>query len=119
VSLRVRRDLGRRPVAVLTSEYGAQVLAPLVASLQRSDVRLVVVHNRFFGGNIGVAGLMVGEDIAATMAGEDPDQRFLLPDACLSEGRFLDGGSVADLPYPVEVVPADGHSLRLALEGDL
>jgi hypothetical protein len=43
--------------------------------------------------------------------------RYLLPDACLNEGRFLDGLTLADLPRPVEVVPTDGGSLRLALDG--
>ena len=43
--------------------------------------------------------------------------RCLLPDACLNEGRFLDGLTLADLPRPVEVVPADGRSLRVALDG--
>ena len=38
--------------------------------------------------------------------------RYLLPDACLSEGRFLDDLTLADLPRPVEVVPTDGLSLR-------
>jgi hypothetical protein len=39
-----------------------------------------------------------------------------LPDACLSEGRFLDDLTVGDLPRPVEVVATDGLSLRQALE---
>ena len=47
-----------------------------------------------------------------------PDgSRCLLPDACLNEGRFLDGLTLADLPRPVEVVPTEGASLRLALDG--
>ncbi len=43
--------------------------------------------------------------------------RWLLPDACLNEGRFLDGLTLADLPASVEVVPCDGRSLRQALDG--
>jgi hypothetical protein len=35
---------------------------------------------------------------------------------CLSEGRFLDGTTLADLPRPVEVVATDGLALRAALE---
>ena len=71
--------------------------------------------NRFFGGNIGVTGLMVGEDIARVLADQPTGHRYLLPDVCLSQDRFLDGMSVADLPRPVEVVPTDGASLRAAL----
>ena len=47
---------------------------------------------------------------------EPAGHRYLLPDVCLSDGRFLDGLTPADLPRPVEVVPTDGISLRAALE---
>ncbi|HEX2039085.1 MAG TPA: DUF512 domain-containing protein [Acidimicrobiales bacterium] len=99
------------PVAVLTGEYGARVLAPLLPD----DVRVVPVRNEFFGGNIGVTGLLVGEDLARTLAAQPEGHRYLLPDVCLSQGRFLDGSTPADLPRPVEVVPTDGASLRRAL----
>jgi hypothetical protein len=39
----------------------------------------------------------------------------LLPDACLSDGRFLDGLGLEDLPRQVEVVATDGWSLRQAI----
>ena len=103
------------PVAVLTGEYGARVLSPLVGRLGRPDVRLVPVPNRFFGGNIGVTGLLVGEDLARALDAEPEGHRYLLPDVCLSKGVFLDGLGPADLPRPVEVVPTDGASLRRAL----
>jgi NifB/MoaA-like Fe-S oxidoreductase len=105
----------RAPVGVLTGEYGASVLRPLLASVGRDDVRVVEVENRFFGGNIGVAGLLVGEDLQRVLSDEPEGHRYLLPDVCLSNGTFLDGTTPADLPRPVEVVPTDGHALRLAL----
>jgi NifB/MoaA-like Fe-S oxidoreductase len=111
--------LGRRrgvPVAILTSVYGAAVLQPLVDDLGRHDVRVVTVRNDFFGGNIGVAGLMVGDDLARALEREPAGHRYLLPDVCLSRGVFLDGSSPEDLPRPVEVVPTDGVALRRALE---
>ena len=111
-----RRSAAPAPIGILTGEYGAQVLGPLVAGLGRSDVRLVPVKNRFFGGNTAVAGLMVGEDVAATLAGEPGGHRYLLPDVCLSQGRFLDGLTVDDLPVAVEVIPTDGLSLRRAID---
>jgi putative radical SAM enzyme (TIGR03279 family) len=107
----------RRPVTVLTGTYGARVLAPLVAAHPREDVDLLAVSNDFFGGNIGVAGLLTGEDLARALRGVPAGRRALLPDACLNEGRFLDGLTLADLSRPVEVVPTDGRSLRLALDG--
>jgi len=101
---------------VLSGPYGARVLRPLIDELGRSDVRVVEVPNSFFGGNVGVAGLMVGDDIASALAGEPPGHRYLLPDVCLSGGRFLDGVLPSELPRPVEIVPTDGLSLRRALE---
>jgi len=105
------------PIGILTGEYGAEVLRPLVASLGRLDVRVIPVENRFFGGNTAVTGLMVGEDLIRTLSNEPTGHRYLLPDVCLSEGRFLDGTTPSDLPRTVEVVPTDGISLRRALGG--
>ena len=105
-----------RPVAVLTGPYGARVLAPLLARLGRPDVRVVAVENRYFGGNVGVSGLMVGEDLARVLADQPEGHRYLLPDVCLTQGVFLDGTAPEDLPRPVEVVPTDGAALRRALD---
>jgi putative radical SAM enzyme (TIGR03279 family) len=105
------------PVAIVTGEYGAAVLAPLLAPLQRAGrpVRLLAARNEFFGGTIAVTGLLTGADVARVLAGQPADVRYLLPDVCLSGDRFLDGLSVAELPRPVEVVPSDGASLARAL----
>jgi len=103
----------KAPVTVLTGEYGAPILAPLVEPF---GARVLAVANTFFGGNIAVAGLLAGQDVAAALEGEPMGHRYLLPDACLSGGRFLDGLGLADLPRPVEVVPADGASLRRAVD---
>jgi NifB/MoaA-like Fe-S oxidoreductase len=113
VRFRARRDA---PIGILTGTMGALVLAPLVGSLGRDDVRVVAVPNDFFGGNTGVSGLMVGEDIARVLAAEPAGHRYLLPDVCLSDdGRFLDGTTVDALPRPVEVVATDGRALRDAI----
>jgi len=113
----VLRPSRRAPVAILSGELGAQVLAPLVDGLDRPDVRIVPVANEFFGGNTGVTGLLTGPDLTRVLASEPAGHRYLLPDVCLSDdGRFLDGTTVADLPQPVEVVATDGRALRAALE---
>ncbi|MHB1923059.1 MAG: DUF512 domain-containing protein [Acidimicrobiales bacterium] len=114
VTLRPRPRSGS--VAVITGTYGAEVLGPLLAG-EGSGARTVVVENGFFGGNIGVAGLLTGQDVASALATQPEGDRYLLPDVCLSEGRFLDGLGLEDLPRPVEVVASDGLSLRLALAG--
>ena len=102
-----------RPTTVLTGAYGARVLGPLLEGFPY--VRVLAVEHDFFGGNIGVAGLLTGHDLIRALEHEPADHRYLLPDACLSDGRFLDGKVLADLPRHVEVVASDGRSLREAL----
>ena len=58
-----------------------------------------------------MAGLLTGADLARALADAPTGRRYLLPDVCLSGGRFLDGLAPDDLPRPVEVVPADGAAL--------
>ena len=106
------------PVALVTGEYGARVLEPLLpalASVARGPVRLIPIANRFFGGNIAVSGLLTAADVSAALADEPTGHRYLVPDVVLSDDRFLDGGRVADLPRPVEIVRTDGASLVAAL----
>jgi NifB/MoaA-like Fe-S oxidoreductase len=106
------------PVGIITGEYGAQVLAPLVPELSAHagvPVRVVPVPNRFFGGNIAVTGLLTGTDVAAALDTQPATDRYLLPDVVLSRDQFLDSQTVADLPRPVEVVATDGASLVAAL----
>ena len=105
-------------VAIVTGQYGEQVLTPLLSLLRAATdatVRLVPVRNAFFGGNIAVTGLLTGRDVCDALASQPPGDRYLVPDVMLSRDRFLDGMTVADLPRPVEVVPTDGASLVAAL----
>ncbi len=115
VTLRPSRNA---PVVIITGAYGEQVLAPLLDELTEgtgAQIRLLPVANSFFGGNIGVTGLLTAADVSAALADQPEGRRYLLPDVVLSNGVFLDGGSVRDLPRPVEIVPTDGVSLVAAL----
>jgi len=106
------------PVGIVTGEYGARVLAPLVPQLSAHagvPVRVIPVSNQFFGGNIAVTGLLTGTDVAAALDTQPATDRYLLPDVVLSRDQFLDGQTVADLPRAVEVVATDGASLVAAL----
>ena len=103
-------------VGILTGEYAAPVIEALV---DNRDVTVIPVRNEFFGGNTAVAGLMVGADIAREITAHPEIDEFLLPDVCLSEGRFLDGSTLADLGANVTVVPTDGASLRRILDHSL
>ncbi|HMF81694.1 MAG TPA: DUF512 domain-containing protein [Acidimicrobiia bacterium] len=116
---RAVRGSGR--VTIVTGEYGGQALAPLLPVLRaalRAPLRLLIVRNRFFGGNIAVTGLLTGRDVSDALASEPVGDRYLLPDVVLSRDRFLDGFAVTDLSRPVEVVPTNGASLVAALRGD-
>jgi putative radical SAM enzyme (TIGR03279 family) len=105
-------------VTIITGEYGAEVLRPLVDDLTAAagaPVEVRPVANCFFGGNIAVTGLLTGPDVGRALADIDPATRVLLPDVVLSNGRFLDDSTPADLPRPVEIVATDGVSLVRAL----
>jgi putative radical SAM enzyme (TIGR03279 family) len=111
-------DRRARPVAIVTGAYGDQVIAPLLPALgeaARVPVRTLRVENRFFGGNIGVTGLLTGADLRRVLADEPAGERYLLPDVTLSEGRFLDDLTPAELGHSVEVIGSDGASLVAAL----
>jgi hypothetical protein len=75
------------------------------------------VRNEFFGGNIGVTGLLTGVDVARALEALPTGgaARILLPDVALSRGRFLDGMSAADLPRRVELVGTNGAALVRAV----
>ena len=113
LTISARRDA---PVTVITGVYGATVLAPLIAEVA-PNAEILPIQNNFFGGNTGVAGLITGADLCDALRDVDPGRRYLLPDVCLSSGRFLDGLKPADLPRPVEIVASDGAALRGALAG--
>src|SRR5207244_11767888 len=85
---------GTAGVAILAGEYGAAVIEPLLERLGRPEVRVIAVRNEFFGGNIAVAGLVAGADVARELAaepGRGVDVSYPLPDVCLSPRRCLDG----------------------------
>jgi NifB/MoaA-like Fe-S oxidoreductase len=113
LTISARRDA---PVTVITGVYGARVLGPLLAEVA-PNADILPIQNNFFGGNTGVAGLITGADLCDALRDVEPGRRYLLPDVCLSSGRFLDGLEPGDLPRPVEIVASDGAALRGALAG--
>jgi len=102
-------------VLVVTGEYAAPILREMFDAQGFSDVRILAVENRFFGGNIKVAGLLTGQDLIDALANVAPETVVLVPDVCLSEGRFLDGLDLEDLGRSVTIVPTTGKDLRSTL----
>jgi putative radical SAM enzyme (TIGR03279 family) len=103
-------------ITVMTGEYAAPILRTLFDEHGFADIEVKAVKNRYFGGNIKVAGLMTGQDLQAALNDVNESSVCLVPDVCLSEGRFLDGLSLEDLSRPVMSVATTGHELRATLE---
>jgi NifB/MoaA-like Fe-S oxidoreductase len=118
VSLRVRRQVVDKPVAIVTGTYGATVMRNALLDQGFDDVSVLEVKNLYFGGNTAVAGLMTFEDVHRVLSEDKGAHVYLLPDVCLNDGVFLDGGSIEDLhhEFDVEVLPTSGSSLRDRLE---
>lgn len=102
-------------VAVFTGEYAAPLLRTLLNEHGFGDVAVKAVANDYFGGNIKVAGLLTGADLARALERVDDSTICLVPDVCLSEGRFLDGLTIDDLPRSIVTVPTTGFDLRRVL----
>ena len=80
-----------------------------------NGVEVVAVENRFFGGNIAVAGLLCGADVARPSARRG--RRDLPPARRVPHnGRFLDGVALEDARGRRPRVATDGATLRRELE---
>lgn len=119
----------RDMVTVVTAVLPASILAGALSAAQAAGrVRLLVVENGFFGGNVSVTGLLTGFDIARAIerdavGGVEPGgQRssasrvYLLPDVVFNdEGLTLDGMRSEELAgasgAEVRVVSSDARGL--------
>jgi NifB/MoaA-like Fe-S oxidoreductase len=103
-------------VMVVTGEYAAPILRQLFDDHGYADVSILSVRNAYFGGNIKVAGLLTGQDLNNALVDVPQSTILLLPDVCLSEGRFLDGLTLEDLTHQVITIRTTGQDLRSTLE---
>jgi len=105
--------------AILTSTLGAPVVTPLLEEFLLEGVEVVVVPNRFFGGNIGVTGLLAGVDLLEALQTLPPGMEAVLPDVVFHEGRTLDGMTLDELAAgsdsPLRVVTSDASGLCAAV----
>ncbi len=102
--------------SVLTGEYAAPILRHLLDQHGYDAVDVIAVENKYFGGNIKVAGLLTGSDVQRATRDGGEDRLYLLPDLCLSEDLFLDGLRLEDVKANIVVVPTSGDALRRALD---
>ncbi len=89
------------PAVIVTGVYGAQALRPLLLRLEAlagRELRILEIPNEFFGGNVAVAGLLVGRDIErALQADSDPAGLYVMADSALKGDVFLDDMSLAQV----------------------
>ncbi len=112
-----------RRVTVVTGEMFAPRLARLVGSLAVAGltVEVAAVPNDFFGRQIGVTGLLTGQDIQRELGRRALGDRVLIPSVALREadGVFLDDRTPADLARdlgaPIRVVDPSPRALMAAL----
>jgi NifB/MoaA-like Fe-S oxidoreductase len=112
------------PVTLLTGELFAPTLRELLATapLPRTECRVLAVPNRFFGGNVSVAGLLTASDIASTVATDGGRGIYLVPDVVLnSDGVTLDdvseGALAALCGADLRVVSSDAAEFLAASDG--
>ena len=88
------------PVALVTGTLFAPVLAETVSALRAraGTLGVLVVVNRFFGGNVGVTGLLTASDLVPAIASTPPETVVLVPDVVANaDGLLLDDVSAAEL----------------------
>jgi putative radical SAM enzyme (TIGR03279 family) len=122
-ALRRRRPASApRAVTVISGALYAPRLARLVAAMAGATARVVAVPNHFFGGNVSVAGLLTGQDIARHLATlPDLGEAIVVPAVALRDrdGVFLDDMTPSDLAaavgVPVRVVAPEPAALLSAV----
>lgn len=99
-----------------------RMLAETLQSLYpRLHIRVHAIENRFFGGNVSVAGLLTGTDLIEQLQGKLLGNRLYLPQVMLREEQdmFLDNVTVKDLEKALKVkvrmVPQNGADMLAAL----
>ena len=105
---------------------GGTLAAPFFAELfRRENINLhrYAIENRYFGGNVHVAGLITGGDLAEQLAGKPLGEKLLIPANMLREGEdvFLDGMTLSalsqELGVPIQAF-SDGEALAELLRAN-
>ncbi len=101
--------LGIAPkITLVTGRLAASALRELARVLNEKNIaraEVVEIEPVFWGGNVGCAGLIMGEEILAQLAGRDcGDFVFLPPDAVDNQGRMLDDITLDDLSRQLNTV---------------
>ena len=116
---------GEKKMDVVTGTMAAPLITAMMEELHRQYPMIAVtvhpIENRYFGGNVGVAGLVTATDILAQCAGRLTSGVLGVPEVMLRSERdmFLDSVTVDELAQKlgvrVEILPADGGKEARAL----
>ena len=122
---RPHRIYGTKQIDVVTGTMAGPLITELMDELHRQypmiGVKVHVVKNNFFGGNVGVAGLVTATDIIAQCEGKLESGTLGIPAVMLREEKdtFLDDMTIAQLGerlgVKVEVLPVGGGDEAKAL----
>ena len=112
------RVYGTKELDVVTGTMAAPLITRMMEELHRQypmiTVHVHTIQNRFFGGNVGVTGLITATDIIAQCAGKLATKTLGIPAVMLREEKdtFLDDITVEQLGQQlgvkVEVLPTAG-----------
>ena len=119
-SLKALSSKLKAKIDVISGTSFAKVLKNLI---DKPNVRILPVENKFFGSKVNVSGLLTGGDIIEALRGGERDL-ILIPATALKAGEeiFLDDVTLAELRKmfaPAQIVPVhDGAQFREILEGN-
>ena len=124
------RIYGTKKMDVVTGEMASPLIHQMMAELHRQypmvEVTVHTIKNKFFGGNVGVAGLVTATDIIAQCEGRLTSGTLGVPAVMLREEKdtFLDDITTDQLAQrlgvKVEVLPtAGGDEARALLRSGL
>jgi len=95
-------------ITLVTGRLAAPGLREMARVLKEKNIaraEVAEITPTFWGGNVGCAGLIMGEEILNQLAGRDcGDYLFLPPDAVDGQGRLLDDVTLDDLSRELNTV---------------
>ena len=119
------RVYGSKKMDVVTGTLAAPLIEAMMAELHRQypmiEVTVHPIQNKFFGGNVSVAGLVTATDILAQCKGKLQSSVLGVPEVMLRSERdmFLDSVTVGELAQQlgvkIEILPSGGGDEARAL----
>ena len=119
------RIYGSKKMDVVTGTLAAPLIEAMMAELHRQypmiEVTVHPIQNKFFGGNVSVAGLVTATDILAQCKGKLQSSVLGVPEVMLRSERdmFLDSVTVDELAQQlgvkIEILPSGGGDEARAL----